>query len=89
MSGKTKSDALNYRITVKGKLDQQWQSWFGDVQLNYRQENTVFIASFPDNAALHGALNKIRDLNLVLLSLEYLPETSGDSLSNKPGGGLR
>jgi hypothetical protein len=61
-----------YRIVVKGHLDKNWQDWFGGVNLVEKGDNSVITGFFPDQAALHGTLNKIRDLNLVLLKVEKL-----------------
>jgi hypothetical protein len=61
-----------YRIVVKGRLNKNWKDWFGSVNLVVEGENSVLTGRFPDQAALHGALNKIRDLNLELLKVEKL-----------------
>ena len=61
-----------YRIVVKGHLDKNWQDWFGGVNLVKKGDNSVITGLFPDQAALHGTLNKIRDLNLELIKVEKL-----------------
>ena len=61
-----------YRIVVKGQLQENWRDWFGGVSLEVKGDNSVITGRFPDQAALHGTLNKIRDLNLELLKVERL-----------------
>ena len=70
--------ANRYQIIVKGHLDSDWASWFGDIQLSYdAQDNSVFTGDFPDQPALYGILDRLRDLNLTLLSVTRLePESS-------------
>jgi len=60
-----------YEIRVEGHLDDRWSRWFEGLTLN-RQEGGVTAISGPigDQAALHGVLAKVRDLGLVLLSVQ-------------------
>ena len=59
-----------YRITVKGHIDKKWAEWFDYVDMHYQETNTIFSGHVPDQAALHGILDRIRDLNWILLSVE-------------------
>lgn len=61
-----------YRVTVKGRLDKDWTEWFENMQINYVGNDTVIMGPVRDQAALHGLLARIRDLNLVLISVESL-----------------
>lgn len=57
-----------YRIKVKGLLDRQWSEWFdGWTITSNRDGTTVLFGPVSDQAALHGVLGKIRDLNLELV----------------------
>ena len=59
-----------YRIVVKGTLDATWSDWFGGLSLvPLDTGNTLLTGPVVDQAALYGILWKLRDLNLVLLSL--------------------
>jgi hypothetical protein len=59
-----------YQIKVKSHLDPRWSEWFDDLAINH-QENGETLLSGPivDQAALHRLLIKVRDLGLVLLSI--------------------
>jgi hypothetical protein len=59
-----------YEIRVKGHFDQPWSDWFGGLELTQLVgEETLFSGLIADQAALHGLLKRIRDLNLTLLSV--------------------
>ncbi|MBI1878986.1 MAG: hypothetical protein HYR94_12340 [Chloroflexi bacterium] len=59
-----------YQIKVKGHLDQHWSEWFDGLTITHATNGeTVLSGSVMDQAALHGLLLKIRDLNLTLLAV--------------------
>jgi len=59
-----------YRIRVRGHLDQRWADWFDGFDLEHVGGDTVLRGRVPDQAALHGALAKLRDLGLLILLVE-------------------
>ncbi|MBK9713062.1 MAG: hypothetical protein IPO81_17390 [Kouleothrix sp.] len=63
-------DVFVYEIRVEGLLDQRWSAWFEGLAIG-REPNgeTRLCGALVDQAALHGVLAKIRDLNLVLVSV--------------------
>jgi len=61
-----------YRIKLKEHLDDKWSVWFEDMAISTRGEETILTGPVVDQAALHGLLIRIRDLNLTLLSVERL-----------------
>ena len=58
-----------FSIIIKGQLDKQWTGWFENMEISYDGEHTILTGQVIDQAALHGILNRIRDLNLRLISV--------------------
>jgi len=60
----------SYEIRVKDHLDPCWWDWFdGWTVTNLENGEVLLRGASVDQSALHGALNRIRDLNLTLLSV--------------------
>lgn len=59
-----------YEIKITGHLDPYWSDWFAGLTLTHLEEElTLLSGSLPDQSALHGLLERIRDLNLTLISV--------------------
>jgi hypothetical protein len=59
-----------YEIRVSGHLDQRWSDWFAGLKLSHLEgKETLLSGPLADQAALHGLLERIRDLNLTLISV--------------------
>jgi hypothetical protein len=59
-----------YEIKIRGHLDPRWSDWFAGVKVTHLEGNeTLLSGRLPDQAALHGLLERIRDLNLTLISV--------------------
>ena len=56
-------------IKIKGKLDETWTEWFEGLKITSDGEYTILSGDKKDDAFVYGILNKIRDLNLELISV--------------------
>lgn len=72
-----------YEFRIKGRLDDRWLDWFEGMRLRFTSDEqtgldvTEITATIPDQPALHGLLNKIRDLGLTLISARKLGPSHG------------
>jgi hypothetical protein len=70
-----------YQIQVRGQLDASWSVWFSGFTITPAdgpdaQPLTTLSGPIADQAALRGILNRVWDLNLIVVSVICLSETS-------------
>ena len=59
-----------YQIKIEGHLDGGWSESLGGMEITHDEGgNTLLQGVIPDQSALHGVLAQVRDLGLVLVSL--------------------
>ena len=64
------TDLCAYQIRVKGYPDPAWMDWFEQTTITPEVEGiTLIFTPGMDQAALFGMLKRIRDLGLVLVSI--------------------
>lgn len=62
---------MQYEIVVNGHLGARWAAWFDGFAITSEANGTTVLrGSVVDQAALHGLLQKLRDLGIPLVSLE-------------------
>ena len=62
--------AGQYEIRIEGHLDARWTAWFDGLALTHEPDGTTVLhGPVVDQAALHGLLQKVRDLGLPLVSV--------------------
>lgn len=69
-----------YRIRVRGRLEARWSAWFDGLAMTTREDETLLAGLVMDQPALHSLLTRIRDLGLVLLSVERFEAGLGEIL---------
>jgi hypothetical protein len=63
-----------YEIRVRGHLEPRWTSWFDGLTLTQDPDGTTVIrGAVADQAALHGLIQKVRDIGLPLVSVTSTP----------------
>jgi hypothetical protein len=61
------------RIRVAGQLPPTWSDVLGDLAVAADPDGTTLLhGEVPDQAALHGLLDAIRDLGLALISVDIV-----------------
>ncbi len=64
---------MQYEIRVQGHIGQAWSRWFDNLTVQELDDGSTRLRGvLPDQAALHGLLNKTRDLGMTLLSVQRL-----------------
>jgi hypothetical protein len=64
------NEAGLYEIRLKGHLDARWAAWFDGLTLAQEDNGSTVIRGWViDQAALHGLLQKVRDIGLTLVSV--------------------
>ncbi len=74
-----------YEIRLRGHLDSRWGAWFDGLSLTNDSDGTTIIhGPVADQAALHGLLQKVRDLGLPLISVTQVEPAQPNAPTNEP-----
>jgi hypothetical protein len=75
-----------YEIRLKGHLDARWAAWFDGMTLTREGDGTTRLRGpIADQAALHGLLQRVRDLGLPLLAVAQV-EAAGENRTDNDSG---
>jgi hypothetical protein len=78
-----------YEIRLRGRLEQRWSAWFDGFVLTAGSDGTTTLRGWiADQAALHGQLQRLRDLGLPLISVTQVepdPATDPARPDHQPG----
>ena len=74
-------EAGRYEIRLMGHLDARWAAWFDGLTVRQERDGTTVIRGLvADQAALHGLLQRVRDLGLPLVSVKQVePDPAGNT----------
>lgn len=71
-------ELLDYRICLKGQLNERWTAWFDGLTITLDGHgNTILYGPIKDQAELQGLIKKIYSLGLTLVSVNP-QEKKGD-----------
>ncbi|OFE15921.1 hypothetical protein BA895_05335 [Humibacillus sp. DSM 29435] len=60
-----------YQLRIDGHFDDRWSTWFDGLVLTRESDGTTSLTGpVADQAHLHGLLSKVRDLGVILISVE-------------------
>ena len=75
------SEPVYYEFRVSGRLSQAGATWFEGMNLTVEEDTTpvqtIIGGYILDRAALHGLINRIRDLGLTLVSVQQVDKKPG------------
>jgi len=76
MSNDKNIEGTLYHIKLKGNLDPKWADWFDGLVLTSPRDGgeTLLSGRIADQATLHGILNKINRLGLLLILVAQLDD---------------
>ena len=61
---------ITYEIKIESLVDGLWTEWFDGMTITHEDDSeTILIGELQDQSALHGVLDRIRDLGLNLISV--------------------
>ena len=70
---------MQYEIRVEGHLGTRWSAWFDGLDISSGGDGTTVLRGpVVDQAALHGLLQKLRDVGIPLISLVPIPAHATD-----------
>ena len=77
--------AGHYDIRIRGHLEPRWAAWFDGLSVTRDAGGTTVISgAVADQAALHGLLNRVRDLGLPLVSVTRIGPAGSDASASQP-----
>lgn len=69
-----------YQIRVKSHLNFDWTDWFDGLTITLEENgDTLLTGPVVDQAALHGLLKKVRDLGMLLISVNRIEPRQANS----------
>lgn len=72
-------EAGRYEIRFTGHLHERWAAWFDGLTVSQCSDGTTVISGpIADQAALHGLLQRVRDLGLSLVSVTRVETDAPD-----------
>ena len=76
-----------WQIRVKAHLSDEWIDWFGGLKIeNQSGGEAVLFGTLPDQAALYGVLDRIKELGVALVSVNCVePSSEHRSLPSHTG----
>jgi hypothetical protein len=83
------SEPVYYEFRVSGRLSELGAGWFEGMSLTVNEDETppqtIIDGYVLDRAALHGLINRIRDLGLMLLSVQRVDGKQGTEQGDLEG----
>jgi hypothetical protein len=76
-----------YEIKIQGHLDTRWSEWFYGMTITHEPDGTTTLyGPLPDQIVLHSVLDRLRDMNLSLISVKQIV-SGGPPINDEVKGG--
>jgi len=81
---KKKDTTEIYEIKIQGHLDTKWSEWFYGMTITHESDGTTTLyGPLPDQTVLHSVLDRIRDMNLQLISVKRIASDGQNSVGTR------
>jgi hypothetical protein len=81
-----KNSSEIYEIKIYGHLDTRWSEWLYDMAITRGEDGiTILRGPLPDQTVLHSVLDRIRDMNLKLISVNRIT-SDGQTINHEVKG---
>jgi hypothetical protein len=78
---------VQYEILIDGHIGARWEAWFDGFAITSGPDGTTVLrGDVVDQAALHGLLQKLRDLGIPLRSLTPIEDLTTEGSAPEPEG---
>ena len=82
-------DSSRYRIVLRGRLSERFESAFEGMVLEAGPNQTVLVGEIRDQAQLYGLLDRLRDFGIDLVAVEPADTADTGSEHSSPRGPSR
>jgi hypothetical protein len=82
-------DSSRYRIVLRGRLSERFESAFEGMVLEAGPNQTVLVGEIRDQAQLYGLLDRLRDFGIDLIAVEPADTADTGSEHSSPRGPSR
>jgi len=86
-AGLQRTQSAKYQIKIQGRQTEGWADWMNELEIVTEPiSNNITITTLTgmvkDQSGLHGMLNRIRDLSIPLISVQFIDPIRVEKESN-------
>lgn len=81
MKRKKSHQTIIIEVTIDGTISPDMARWFEGMSVTSVDGSTIITGVLPDQQALYGLVNLLRDLGVTVRSIKMEPKEGGDELS--------
>lgn len=64
---------IHVEVTIKGSISSEMEGWFEGLTISPEKGNSRISGVLPDQQALYGLINMLRDLGVKIISIHTQP----------------